>query len=114
MAVPLGFIVNELITNAVKYAKSDVTVRIENTAPACYSLSVLDEGPGLPTGFDAAKCSGTGMKLVLSLVKQIGGELQIVPRCIGHAARFTIMFRSANERLASGGRAPTGQAAAVL
>ena len=96
LATPLGFIVNELITNSVKYAKSDITVRIETTAPACYSLSVLDEGPGLPAGFDAAKWSGLGMKLVLSLVKQIGGELQIVPRGNGRAARFTVTFRSAN------------------
>jgi hypothetical protein len=36
------------------------------------------------------------MKLVLSLVKQIGGELQIVPRGNGRAARFTVTFRSAN------------------
>jgi two-component system, sensor histidine kinase PdtaS len=96
LATPLGFIVNELITNSVKYAKSDITVRIETTASACYSLSVLDEGPGLPAGFDTAKCGGLGMKLVLSLVKQIGGELQIVPRSTGHAARFTVLFRSAN------------------
>ena len=96
LATPLGFIVNELITNSVKYAKSDITVQIESTAPACYSLSVLDEGAGLPAGFDAAKWSGLGMKLVLSLVKQIGGELQIVPRSNGRAARFTVMFRSAN------------------
>jgi two-component sensor histidine kinase len=96
LATPLGFIVNELITNSVKYAKSDVTVRIENTAPACYSLSVLDEGAGLPAGFDAATRGGLGMKIVLSLVKQIGGALQIVPRSNGHAARFTVMFRSAN------------------
>jgi two-component sensor histidine kinase len=93
LAAPLGFIVNELITNSVKYAKSDITVRIENTAPASYSLSVLDQGPGLPAGFDATKWKGLGMKLVVSLVKQIGGELQIVPRNNGCAARFTVMFR---------------------
>lgn len=46
LAAPLGFIVNELITNSVKYAKSDITVRIENTAHASYSLSVLDGGGG--------------------------------------------------------------------
>jgi two-component system, sensor histidine kinase PdtaS len=96
LATPLGFIVNELITNSVKYAKSDITLQIETVSPACYSLSVLDEGPGLPAGFDAAKWSGLGMKLVLSLVKQIGGELQIVPRGNGRAARFTVTFRSAN------------------
>ena len=96
LATPLGFIVNELITNSAKYAKSDITVQIETTAPASYSLSVLDEGPGLPAGFDAAKWSGLGMKLVVSLVTRIGGELQIVPRGNGSAARFTVTFRSAN------------------
>jgi two-component sensor histidine kinase len=94
LASPLGFIVNELITNSVKHAKSDITVRIENTAPACYSLSVLDEGPGLPAEFDTTKCTGLGMKLVLALVKQIGGELQVSPRNNGGAARFTVIFRS--------------------
>jgi two-component system, sensor histidine kinase PdtaS len=93
LATPLGFIVNELITNSVKYAKSDITVRIESTGSASYSLSVLDEGAGLPAGFDATKWKGLGLKLVLSLVKQIGGEFQIVPRNNGSAARFTVMFR---------------------
>jgi two-component system, sensor histidine kinase PdtaS len=93
LAAPLGFIVNELITNSVKYAKSDIIVRIENAVPACYSLSVQDEGPGLPAGFDATKWKGLGMKLVVSLVKKIGGELQIVPRNNGSAARFTVLFR---------------------
>ena len=45
-AIPLGFIVNELITNSVKYAKGDIAVRFETKAPGCHSLSVSDGGPG--------------------------------------------------------------------
>jgi two-component sensor histidine kinase len=101
LASPLGFIVNELITNSVKYAKGNITVRIEETAPAGYSLSVLDDGPGLPAGFEPENSNGLGLKLVLSLVNQIGGELQIVPRDNGRAARITVAFCSPLQELRS-------------
>ena len=92
LGIPLGFIVNELITNSAKYAKGNITVRFETTSPACHSLSVLDDGPGLPAGFDPANSKGLGMKIVLSLVKQIGGELHILPGDNGRGARFTVTF----------------------
>jgi two-component system, sensor histidine kinase PdtaS len=92
LGIPLGFIVNELITNSAKYAKGTITVRVEKTTPACHSLSVVDDGPGLPPGFDPAKSKGLGMKIVLSLVKQIGGELHILPGDNGRGARFRVTF----------------------
>jgi two-component system, sensor histidine kinase PdtaS len=92
LASTLGFILNELITNSVKYADGDITVRIEKAAPAGYLLSVLDDGPGLPTGFEPAASSGLGMKLVASLVTQIGGELQTGCGDNGRGARFTVAF----------------------
>ena len=94
LGIPLGFIVNELITNAAKYASGNVTVRLETTPPGRHSLSVLDDGPGLPAGFKPANSKGLGMKIVLSLVKQIGGELHIVPGDNGRGARFTVTFHS--------------------
>jgi two-component sensor histidine kinase len=93
-AIPLGFIVNELITNSAKYAKSSITVRFESTSPAHYSLSVLDDGPGLPAGFAPAVSRGLGMKIVLSLVKQIGGALHILPGDNGRGTCFTVTFHS--------------------
>jgi two-component sensor histidine kinase len=93
--IPLGFIVNELITNATKYTKGNITVRIETTTPGSHSLSVLDDGPGLPPGFDPKNSKGLGMKIILLLVKQIGGELHIFPSYNGCGARFTITFCSA-------------------
>jgi two-component sensor histidine kinase len=90
MAIPLGFIVNELITNSAKYAAGHITVRIEATSPADRSLSVMDDGPGLPAGFKPADSKGLGMKIVLSLVQQIGGELHIIPR--GSGTRFMVKF----------------------
>lgn len=91
LGIPLGFIVNELVTNSVKYANGNITVRIE-TAANSHSLSIVDEGPGLPEAFNPANGRGLGMKIVQSLVKQIGGTLQFAPGDGGRGSRFTVAF----------------------
>jgi two-component sensor histidine kinase len=92
LASPLGLIATELITNSVKHANGNITVRIEKTALNTYSLSVLDDGPGLPAGFEVAKSMGLGMKLIRRFVKQIGGDFEIIPRHDGHRTCFTVTF----------------------
>jgi two-component sensor histidine kinase len=92
LAIPLGFIVNELVTNSAKYAEGHVTVRIEATSPTDRLLSVIDDGPGLPAGFNPASSKGLGMKIVLSLVQQIGGELSILPGNNGRGTCFAVKF----------------------
>jgi two-component sensor histidine kinase len=91
-AIPLGFIVNELITNSAKYAKSNIIVRLETDPALGHLLSVVDDGPGLPAGFDPAASKGLGMKIISSLVKQISGNLQIASGENGCGARFTVSF----------------------
>jgi len=92
MAIPLGFIVNELITNSAKYAEGHVSVRIEATSPTDRSLSVVDDGPGMPAGFKPEDSKGLGMKIVLSLVQQIGGTLSILPGDNGRGTCFLVKF----------------------
>jgi two-component system, sensor histidine kinase PdtaS len=91
IAIPLGFIVNELITNAAKYAGGNIIIQIGRTPTAGYSLSVLDDGPGVPAEFDP-RCKGLGTKIVLALVKQIRGELKITPTGNGRGTKFTVIF----------------------
>lgn len=91
-AIPLGFIASELITNAIKYSKGRIEVRLQITLGNGYALSVSDDGPGLPEGFDPTATSGLGMKLVSSLVKQIGGQLQFDRDDDGKGTRFTVLF----------------------
>jgi two-component sensor histidine kinase len=95
-AVPLGFIVNEMITNSAKYAEGNIIVRLQTMTNSGHSLSVLDEGLGLPAGFDPTKSKGLGMKIMLALVKQIGGELTIAPGDNGYGSRFTVTFWTSN------------------
>ncbi len=91
-AIPLGFIANELITNAVKYGTGRITVSLEPNSETGYALSVANDGPALPQGFDPASRKGLGMRIIRSFVKQIGGELRISRDDSKLGARFTVLF----------------------
>jgi PAS domain S-box-containing protein len=96
MAVPLGLLLNELLTNAYKYAYPEGAggeVRVGGTREpdGRYRLEVADSGAGLPPGFDlAAARDSLGMKVITSLSAQLGGELTAGSAEPG--ARFTLVF----------------------
>jgi len=100
LAVPISLIVNELITNSVKHAKTNITVRFESITPVSRSLSVVDEGPGMPGGFDPAKSTGLGMQIVQALVKEIGGELRLLTGTNGRGTMVTLTFFLSNREKA--------------
>jgi two-component system, sensor histidine kinase PdtaS len=91
-AIPLGFIANELITNAAKYGKGRITVSLERNPEKGYALSVSNDGPSLPDGFDPAAGKGMGMKIIRSFVERIGGALQVDRGENNQGARFTVRF----------------------
>jgi two-component sensor histidine kinase len=90
--VSLGFIANELITNAAKYGTGRITVSLESNPGKGCALSVCNDGPDLPEGFDPAAGKGLGMRIVRSLVERIGGELRIGRGDKNQGARFTVLF----------------------
>lgn len=84
-AVPLGLIVNELITNSLKYAfinRDSGKIYIEVDAELSDSnfcfLKIGDNGVGLPNDFDFRSAESLGMTLVNSLVKQLSGEIKLL------------------------------------
>ena len=93
LAIPCGLIMNELMTNCIKYAFASVRnpeIRIALTTTATgLELSVTDNGSGLPDGFDPSTNSHLGLKLVSSLAAQIGGELRCENR---QGALFLVRF----------------------
>jgi two-component system, sensor histidine kinase PdtaS len=91
IGVPVGYIVSELVTNSAKHADGELTIRLGMSAGG-YELSVSDDGPGFPKGFDPTKSKGLGMKIVSSLVNQIGGQAIIGTNPSGRGARFTVRF----------------------
>ena len=91
-AVSLGFIANELITNAVKHGKGKIVLGLDADPDRGYALSVCNEGPPLPAGFDPNGCKGLGMKIIRSLVKQIDGEFGFGRGAGNQGARFVVRF----------------------
>jgi two-component sensor histidine kinase len=81
-AVPLGLILNEAISNAVKYAfpngkTGTVTISMRQTGEDQLALSVADDGAGLPEGFDINKSNSLGMSLMRGLSKQLNGSFEL-------------------------------------
>jgi two-component system, sensor histidine kinase PdtaS len=91
-AIPLGFIASELITNAAKHGKGRIAFRLEADPKHGYALSVANDGPALPEGFDPGTSKGLGMRIIRSFTSQIGGELRIGRGDDGKGARFTVLF----------------------
>ncbi|GEM_PF-2006723 len=80
-AIPCGLIVNELTTNALKHAfppgrKGTLGVRLA-AEDGRVLLEVSDDGAGLPPGNEPGAGQSLGLKLVASLTRQLGGELDI-------------------------------------
>ena len=81
-AIPLGLLINELVTNAVKYAYPQGSGAIEVSAREIEGhlrIEVSDHGIGLPDGFavDQPRAS-LGFKVVSGMVRQLHGQLSIV------------------------------------
>lgn len=105
-AIPVGLIVNELLTNAFKYGVAkpgSPTARVDEgrTGPGCdvrvevgitdgaIRIAVLDAGPGLPDDLDLKKASSIGLHLIHLLTRQLRGTLAYDG---DRGARFVLTF----------------------
>ncbi len=91
--IPLGIIVNELVTNAMKHAfvgrdggKISVSASLEGGK---VTIVVADDGVGMPSHSASGGATGFGMTLVEGLVNQLDGELRREP---GRGTTFVISF----------------------
>ncbi len=91
-AIPLGLIINELVTNSVKYAFPDGagTVRVKvRSLDGEVAVSVADDGVGLPGDIDPESTDTLGLTLIRILTEQLDGTLTI-NRDNGTEFRITI------------------------
>lgn len=82
MAVPLGLLVNEAVTNCIKYAfppevEGVVCLSLKAVGPSTYLLTIADNGIGLGNTSDLSPTRSLGMKLMKGLSKQLGGSLTL-------------------------------------
>jgi len=97
-AVPCGLILNELISNALKYAfpssfkkKGRIKIELKKQAPDEVQFVVQDNGAGLPKSIDIKKTESLGLHLVYLLVKeQLNGSLRLERR---NGTKFVFQFK---------------------
>ena len=81
-AISVALMVNELITNAAKYAykgRSDgsIWIKVSRAGRDSFAIVVRDEGSGLPVDFDLGKAKGLGMRIISLFAKQLNATVAI-------------------------------------
>lgn len=99
-AIPLGLIVNELVSNAYKHAFStkkegQISIKINAISSIDYQLLVSNDGEKLPPNFDWNKPKSLGMKLVTILSKQLRGSFSLKEN--EAITTFEVLFKDLKE-----------------
>lgn len=96
-ATPCGLIINELVTNSLKYAfpdgrQGEVGISLKRLGNGeKYQLRVADNGVGLPVGLDIRRTKSLGLQLVVNLAEnQLSGEVTVEA---GPGTAFVVTFQ---------------------
>jgi PAS domain S-box-containing protein len=94
-SIPCGLIVNEIVSNSLKYAfqgrpEGRIVIEFSKQSEEKLKLIIRDDGIGLPENLDVESAESLGLQLVTTLITQIGGELEIV---VSKGTSFNILFK---------------------
>ena len=95
--IPLGLILNELLTNALEHAfpntkKGTISISLE-TKENMVLLNFIDDGIGLPENFSPQDSNSLGLELVDTLTNQIDGEFSILKKKTGSGFNITFPIK---------------------
>ncbi|MBA3898662.1 MAG: PAS domain S-box protein, partial [Bacteroidetes bacterium] len=96
LAIPCGLIINELVSNALKYAfprnkKGSIFIKVKVVGDSL-AIVVKDNGIGFPEGLDFRKTDSLGLQLVTTLTDQIQGNVEM-ETLKGGGTSFIINFK---------------------
>ena len=93
-SIPLGLIINEIVSNALKHAfkerSGEIKIKMYQDKENIYNLSIADNGIGFPEDLDFRNTDSLGLQLVNSLVEQIEGHLELKTN---NGTEFDISFK---------------------
>ncbi len=94
LSIPCGLIINELVSNSLKYAfkgkeKGKITISLF-LKKGLVTIKVSDNGVGMPKNMNIKETNTLGLQLVTALVEQIDGELKIENNT---GTTFTVTFK---------------------
>jgi len=94
-AIPVGLMLNEAITNAIKYAfpnkRGYINISLGTLDDNNIMLTIADDGIGLPQGFDIKETSSLGMEMMKALSKQLDGSFKMENN---NGVVITLIFRA--------------------
>lgn len=95
LAIPCGLIINEIVSNALKYAfvdkKEDAEIMIKmHLIGENLHLQIKDNGVGLPKHIDYRNTESLGLQLVVTLVDQLNGNIELEST---QGAHYNILFK---------------------
>jgi len=93
-AIPCGFVINELVTNALKHAftgrdSGTIHISLNRTPDRTLTLIVGDDGSGFPEHLDFTDTESLGLQIVTALSRQLDAEVTMTS---GNGTRFVIRF----------------------
>jgi PAS domain S-box-containing protein len=97
-AIPCGLIINELVSNGLKHAfpkgrEGELTIQLQRGSANQITLTVSDNGIGLPESVDFRNSPSLGLTLINSLVEQLDGTIELDRR---GGTVFTITFKASS------------------
>lgn len=92
--VPVGLIINEIVSNSLKHGFCDreqgrITISIKRVAGGMVEMVMGDNGAGMPQGIDLNASATLGLLLITMLTQQVDGTVRIEP---GEGTRYRILF----------------------
>ncbi|MVM41815.1 tetratricopeptide repeat protein [Spirosoma sp. HMF3257] len=98
-AVLIGLIINEAVTNSLKYAFPQqpgvISIQLSDVGKNRFSLIIRDNGIGFADAANLSKSRTLGMSLIRGLSKQLGGELQITSE---QGVQIQLLFREETQK----------------
>lgn len=98
-AIPVGLIVNELVSNSMKYAFKEedegaLRLTLEAKDDRYYQLTVEDNGVGLPSYLEQGRNGKLGLQMVAALAEQLGGDFTVINGADERGVKATVTFLS--------------------
>jgi len=94
LSIPCGLILNELVSNALKYAfidkKGIISIKLSEEK-GLINFIIEDNGVGLPKNIDYKNTESLGLQLVMTLVEQINGKIELINK---NGTTFKITFKN--------------------
>jgi len=100
-AIPLGLLINEAITNALKYGikdddKGEIHIALNQTQEKAYELEIGDDGEGFPLNVNHKNTKSLGLKLIHNLARQLKGT--IIRDDSKKGTNYVVKFREVNQQ----------------